>query len=457
MSNIFLSHSHADKPFARKLANDLMAFGHKVWIDEAELNIGDSLIEKITTGLFEVDYVAAILSGHSIESSWVKKELNIAITRGINEKRVFVLPILIEKVKIPNFLTDMVYGDFINRRLYKKKFDLLLRTLGTPHYKTLQERLLSSGISIHPDLQKEGILDTLEAKFAIDDVIVDAEFVGFKGAKESKLSLLPASENHPQLPDYVYEARKKIPKPDLNKKKAYLENWFGPIIDKGNQSTLHIGYLDSKAQGGRYDYLTTLAVRKSMPKLHEELLDGKLRLRSLARRMDLVLVVVTVDNKLVLARRSEKVDNEQGHWMASIGESLDPTTDLIDGVPNPFEATRRCLHEYDELNLPITDVANARLTALGIATEWQYLYANLIVLVELKIDFRKVKERATDGEHTHIEGVDFNARTCLPIIKQGRYEAKSKSLSAPVVPASRVALLMSLMSKFGYDYIVEKI
>jgi hypothetical protein len=133
MSNIFLSHSHADKRFARKIANDLMAFGHKVWIDEAELKIGDSLIEKIATGLFEVDYVAAIISSHSIKSNWVSKELTIASTREINEKRVVVLPILIERVELPGFLVDKFYGVFINKRLYKRQFDLLLRTLRTSY------------------------------------------------------------------------------------------------------------------------------------------------------------------------------------------------------------------------------------------------------------------------------------------------------------------------------------
>lgn len=457
MSNIFLSHSHADKPFVRKLANDLMAIGHKVWIDEAELNIGDSLLKKITSGLYEVDYVAAVLSNNSIESPWVQQELQIAYTREINEKRVVVLPILIEIVELPDYLADKFYGNFVNKRLYQKNFKLLLRTFDIPHYKTLQERLLSSGIDIYTDLEKDGVLDRLEAKFAISDVIVDAEFANFNGAKENELLLLPAKKTHPQLPNYVYETRKKIPKPDLNKTKAYLENWFGPIIDKGNKSTLHIGHLDSKTQDGVYDYWTTLAVKKSVSKLQKDLLGGKLRLRDLARRMDLVLVVVTKDNKLVLARRSDNVDNDQGHWMASVGESLDPSTDLINGVTNPFEATRRCLHEYDELNLSKKDVAKARLTALGIATEWRYLYANLVVLVELEISFEKVKERMADGEHTHLASIDFNAKSCLPLVRRGRYEAKSKSLSAPIVPLSRVALLMSLMSRFKYDNIIEKI
>jgi hypothetical protein len=42
--SIFLSHSSADKPFARRLAGDLRARGVRVWLDEAEIGIGDSLI-----------------------------------------------------------------------------------------------------------------------------------------------------------------------------------------------------------------------------------------------------------------------------------------------------------------------------------------------------------------------------------------------------------------------------
>jgi len=75
LSNVFLSHSHSDKPFARRLAKELEAAGHGVWIDEAEIDIGDSLIEKIRNGIDQVDYVAAILSRASIDSAWVTREL----------------------------------------------------------------------------------------------------------------------------------------------------------------------------------------------------------------------------------------------------------------------------------------------------------------------------------------------------------------------------------------------
>lgn len=139
MKQIFLSHNSKDKPFVRKLASDLRHYGHTVWIDEAEINIGDSLIGKIREGLDKVDYVAVILSKASIESEWVKKEIEIASTREIYEKRVIVLPIIIESVELPAFLIGKFYGDFSNESDYIENFNLLLRSIGTSEKVTPNE------------------------------------------------------------------------------------------------------------------------------------------------------------------------------------------------------------------------------------------------------------------------------------------------------------------------------
>lgn len=130
MSSVFLCHSHADKEFAKLLAADLRASGHSVWIDEAEINVGDSLIEKIREGLDQVDYVAAILSSASTESEWVKKELEIASNREIEEKRVIVLPLLVESVPLPGFLKGKFYADFTTEERYIESLQRLLRKLG---------------------------------------------------------------------------------------------------------------------------------------------------------------------------------------------------------------------------------------------------------------------------------------------------------------------------------------
>lgn len=130
MSSVFLSHNSADKKFVRRLAADLRLAGHVVWIDEAEINIGDSLIEKIREGIDEVEYVAVVLSRASIQSEWVRRELDIASNREIEEKRIVVLPLLLEDVEMPGFLKGKLYGDFRLSDDYHGSLSLLLRKLG---------------------------------------------------------------------------------------------------------------------------------------------------------------------------------------------------------------------------------------------------------------------------------------------------------------------------------------
>jgi len=84
----------------------------QVWIDEAELKIGDSLVSKISAAIDKADFVAAILSHNSVRSKWVTKELQLAMTQEIEGRRVKVLPILIERCEVPEFLADKVYADF---------------------------------------------------------------------------------------------------------------------------------------------------------------------------------------------------------------------------------------------------------------------------------------------------------------------------------------------------------
>lgn len=130
MASVFLSHNSKDKPFVRKLADSLRSAGHVVWIDEAEINIGDSLVEKIREGLDKVDYVAAILSGNSITSTWVQRELDISSNREIAEKRVILLPLMLQHVELPGFLMGKRYGDFTNEESYDNSLDEVLKVLG---------------------------------------------------------------------------------------------------------------------------------------------------------------------------------------------------------------------------------------------------------------------------------------------------------------------------------------
>jgi hypothetical protein len=129
-ARIFLSHSWNDKLFARRLATDLQDAGAVVWIDEAEIGLGDSLIEKIRQGIDQVDYVGVLLSSSSSGSGWVQKEVDIAMNQEIEGRRVKVLPLLLEAVNPPWFLKGKLFADFTDPSQYQKGLNLILQRLG---------------------------------------------------------------------------------------------------------------------------------------------------------------------------------------------------------------------------------------------------------------------------------------------------------------------------------------
>jgi tetratricopeptide (TPR) repeat protein len=127
LPSVFLSHSSEDNVFAKKLADRLERSGVKVWLDEYELNIGDSLTRNIGSAIDDYDFFAIVLSERSTASEWVQRELENALNKEIAEKKVVVLPILLEKVSLPSFLKGKVYGDFTSDEIFEESFKKLLR------------------------------------------------------------------------------------------------------------------------------------------------------------------------------------------------------------------------------------------------------------------------------------------------------------------------------------------
>ena len=53
---VFVSYSHEDKEFVDKLITDLSNASVQIWIDRWEIKIGDSIMEKVASGIQENDY-----------------------------------------------------------------------------------------------------------------------------------------------------------------------------------------------------------------------------------------------------------------------------------------------------------------------------------------------------------------------------------------------------------------
>lgn len=91
--DVFISHASEDKQeVAKPLAEALIERGLKVWYDEFELKIGDSLRRKIDQGLVKSNFGVVIISRSFIKKGWTNYELDGLITRSMTGEQQ-LLPI----------------------------------------------------------------------------------------------------------------------------------------------------------------------------------------------------------------------------------------------------------------------------------------------------------------------------------------------------------------------------
>ncbi|MDQ2771479.1 MAG: toll/interleukin-1 receptor domain-containing protein [Bacteroidota bacterium] len=133
--NNSISYSTKDSKFVDELSAELVKNRIQVWLDKWEMQPGDSLIDKIQNGISDSSFLLVVLSNNSVESEWCKKELNSGLMRELNEKKVVVIPILIDNCKIPLFLQEKVYADF------REDFNSGLKSLLRPLSKLFSEHM----------------------------------------------------------------------------------------------------------------------------------------------------------------------------------------------------------------------------------------------------------------------------------------------------------------------------
>src|SRR5262245_10398823 len=110
-ASAFISYAHEDQEFVIALVERLQVQGLRIRYDQVVRRIGDSLSERISEAIKEGDFLIAIVSPDSVESEWCKRELALAMTQGLNERRVKVLPVRFRGVEMPPMLEDTVWVD----------------------------------------------------------------------------------------------------------------------------------------------------------------------------------------------------------------------------------------------------------------------------------------------------------------------------------------------------------
>ena len=94
---IFISHSHNDEIFARKVASLLQDQGLDVWEASNEIFPGDNWAAKISQGLQESNAMVVLLTPDALKSIWVQRDVEYAL--GAQEYSERLIPVLVEPDK----------------------------------------------------------------------------------------------------------------------------------------------------------------------------------------------------------------------------------------------------------------------------------------------------------------------------------------------------------------------
>jgi uncharacterized protein YjbI with pentapeptide repeats len=136
----FISYSHRDEEFAKRLYADLQAKGIRCWFAPQDLDIGDKIKDEIEKAIRIHDKLIIVLSENSLTRAWVVKEVNEGLEQEKIRNENVLFPVrlddAIDKTTQQwafDLKAERIVGDFSNWKdhdAYQETFKLLLRALG---------------------------------------------------------------------------------------------------------------------------------------------------------------------------------------------------------------------------------------------------------------------------------------------------------------------------------------
>jgi hypothetical protein len=113
--DIFVSYSHHDRDIVLKIARNLKANGLNVFLDVWELRLGDSLVRRLEKAIRRSRAGLLFFSKQALGSKWVTEEYQRMISRSIKNDRFRVIPVRLDRARLPEFAAGRVWYDLTRR------------------------------------------------------------------------------------------------------------------------------------------------------------------------------------------------------------------------------------------------------------------------------------------------------------------------------------------------------
>jgi hypothetical protein len=135
----FISYSAQDKEFVERIYKDLRDVGIRCWLDSKDLKTGDHIDYQIDRAIQVTDKVLLVLSQASVNSRWVRLEIEGALRKEAKAKKTILFPIRIDNVVMKasdeissSLVRTKQIGDFTNWTMpddYRRAFSRLVKDL----------------------------------------------------------------------------------------------------------------------------------------------------------------------------------------------------------------------------------------------------------------------------------------------------------------------------------------
>ena len=137
----FISYSHKDEAFAKRLHADLQDKGVRCWYAPEDLPIGEKIRVGIDQAIRKHDKLLLILSEHSVNSQWVESEVESALEKERESGKLVLFPVRIDDTVMQHrdgwprtVRNTRNIGNFCNWKdydAYQQVFERLVRDLKT--------------------------------------------------------------------------------------------------------------------------------------------------------------------------------------------------------------------------------------------------------------------------------------------------------------------------------------
>ncbi|HKY38380.1 MAG TPA: toll/interleukin-1 receptor domain-containing protein [Polyangiaceae bacterium] len=108
---VFMSYTHRDRVAANALALELLRAKADIFLDHWEMSPNDEILPRIERELRDSGAAVVLLSEASSASTWVQRELEIALRKQESDGNFLLLPVLLEPCSLPKALASRPYQD----------------------------------------------------------------------------------------------------------------------------------------------------------------------------------------------------------------------------------------------------------------------------------------------------------------------------------------------------------